>query len=132
VERGFGVLQRNFQILQKKVKSCLLMVQTCILLHNMMAEERIKRDEEEDSNLYGFDDDINCNERIIDSVSDDVERVEAELELNKRLDAGYYSGDAAFEDKEAENRKSWFTFHSQCCLARWASLYNSDAHHCLP
>jgi hypothetical protein len=98
----------------------------------MMVEERAKRDEEENSNFYSYDDNEEMNDRITDSASEHVEQVKAELDLNRRLDSVYYTRSAVcVEEKEADDQKSWFSFHHQCRLARWNELYYSDSHHLL-
>jgi Plant transposon protein len=128
IERGFGVLQRKFHIVQTIMESWFLscindLVKTCILLHNMMVEEYIKRDEKEDSSSYCLHGDNNLSKRIIDNVTEDVERAEVEMNLHRQMDEVYCSGEAVnVAKKEGDISKSWFSFHHQCCLARWAEL----------
>jgi Plant transposon protein len=57
VERAFGVLQRKFQILSRPVElyheeDIRNVVNTCLILHNMMVEQRVLRDEEETIDWY--------------------------------------------------------------------------------
>lgn len=57
VERAFGVLQRKFQILTKPLEffyeeDIRNVVETCIVLHNMMVETRVRRNEEESLDWY--------------------------------------------------------------------------------
>jgi hypothetical protein len=62
-------------------------------------------------------------------VIDDVERAQAELELNHRIDTTFYRGEAVnIQEMEDENRTSFFTFHQTCCLKRWNELYDPKAH----
>jgi Plant transposon protein len=122
VERAFGVLQRKFQVLRKPMEWWFLndikeVVESTIILHNMMVEERVKRDETENNSVYLFDGNDLLNGRIIDDVVEDIERVQAKLELNRRMDAAYYTGEAInINELDDANRKAFFSFHHQCCL----------------
>jgi hypothetical protein len=135
VERAFGVVRRKFQVLKRPLEWWFLndikqIVETCIILHNMMVEVRITRDEQEDSNLYFYDLDESINERIIDKVSEDVERAQAELDLIRRMDAEYYDGEAInMTEIEDDNKKAFFSFHHKCCLKRWSNLYDAEEFH---
>jgi hypothetical protein len=50
-------------------------VQSCIILHNMMVEVRLNRDEEEDYTWYDFNNNINENNNCT-SVNPAIEFVE--------------------------------------------------------
>jgi Plant transposon protein len=57
VERAFGIMQRKFQILTRPIElfhedDIRNVVNTCIILHNMMVEVRLRRDQAEDSAWY--------------------------------------------------------------------------------
>jgi len=57
IERAFGVLQRKFHILCRPVELCYeddiaAIVDACLILHNMMVETRIQRDELEADCVY--------------------------------------------------------------------------------
>jgi Plant transposon protein len=57
VERAFGILQRKFMILARPVElyfrhEIKQVVETCIILHNMMVELRLERDQEEHGDYY--------------------------------------------------------------------------------
>jgi len=57
IERAFGILQRKFQVLCRPVELFYVhdmadVVDTCLILHNMMVELRIERDEPEFLSIY--------------------------------------------------------------------------------
>jgi hypothetical protein len=57
VERAFGILQRKFHILVHDIElfyeqDIRYVVEACIILHNMMVEVRVNRDEEEHGDNY--------------------------------------------------------------------------------
>ena len=57
IERAFGVMERKFHYLCHPVQTYTVkdigeVVGGCIILHNMMVDQRMKRDEEEDSSFY--------------------------------------------------------------------------------
>jgi Plant transposon protein len=117
VERAFGVIRRKFQVLKKPIEWWCLndikdFVKLCNILHNMMVEVRIIWEEKEDSNFCFCDDDKTINERIIDKVSEDVERAQTELDLIRRTDAEYYKGDAVNVAELDDNNKKSLLFVS--------------------
>ena len=59
VEHAFGVLQRKFYFLVKDVEQWYVSditeaVETCVILHNMMVQERVDRDEQELHDWYEY------------------------------------------------------------------------------
>jgi Plant transposon protein len=57
VERAFGILRRKFQILSRPMELLFEedirnVVNTCIILHNMMVELRVRREQQEDMAWY--------------------------------------------------------------------------------
>jgi len=57
VERAFGILQRKFMIVARPVELFFVheirnIVEACIILHNMMVEVRVSRDQEENGDYY--------------------------------------------------------------------------------
>jgi Plant transposon protein len=57
VERAFGILQRKFMIVAHPIEYFFIheiksIVETCIILHNMMVEVRLERDQEEHGDYY--------------------------------------------------------------------------------
>jgi Plant transposon protein len=114
VERAFGVLTRKFQILAGPIEYWDLedikhIISGCILMHNMMVEVRIERQEAEDVGMY------QVVERQTASVRDVVERT-AYLNGHNRDVRGYNP----HPDNIAE--------HVQLAMARWNGLYNDVSH----
>jgi Plant transposon protein len=57
VERAFGIVQRKFQVLTRPMEQFFEedirgIMETCLILHNMMVETRIVRDEQENFDWY--------------------------------------------------------------------------------
>ena len=55
-ERAFGMLVRKFQLLARPIKYWSIkdvknQMYGCVIMHNMMVQERILRDEREDGNM---------------------------------------------------------------------------------
>jgi len=58
-ERAFGILVRKFQLLARPIEYWNIedvknQMYGCMIMHNMMVEERILRDEREDGNMYAL------------------------------------------------------------------------------
>ena len=62
-------------------------IETCVILHNMMVEERMDRDEPEDRSWYEYRDneEDGGNNNNLDPAVEYVQRQEAELDLHRRL-----------------------------------------------
>jgi hypothetical protein len=83
--------------------------ESCLSLHNMIVEVKIDQDELEDSNFYFCDEDETINERITDTVLEDIEQAQAELELIVQMDAAYYDGDSVnIAEMENDTKKPYF------------------------
>jgi hypothetical protein len=148
IERAFGVLQRKFQILVKKfeywyVHDIQNIIETCIILHNMMVQNRIEKDEEEDDCWYLGDllsrdetNDLPVEDPIEEDETDDlsaedpveeaIRRRAAENELLRRLEANFYLGPAIRANDRRQPIIS--TERMEAAQERWSSLYDRSAH----
>jgi len=152
VERAFGVLQRKFYFLVKDVEQWYVSditeaVETCVILHNMMVQQRVDRDEQElhdwyeynnndaptDNNYINNNDDpihnnnINNNDAPVDPAEEFVERQRAETDLHQRLQELFYDGPAI--DVEVENyqqQRILFNFRQEVINRRWECLHDSS------
>jgi Plant transposon protein len=114
VERAFGVLTRKFQILAKPIEYWDLedikrIIAGCILMHNMMVEVRIERQEAEDVGMY----------LVVENSQATEERVEertSDLNGHVRNARGY------------QPRTDCMDEHVELAMKRWHGLY-SDADH---
>jgi hypothetical protein len=150
VERAFAVLQRKFQFLVKAVeqwyiKDITTIVQSCIILHNMMVEVRLNRDEEEDYTWYDFNNNINDNNNninennnninennnstTVDPAIEFVERQEPERALHQRLQEAFYDGPAVdVDDNNYKRRQELLNFRQEVINRRWDCLYSKTEH----
>jgi hypothetical protein len=124
-ERAFGVLVRKFQFLAKAIEFWYIedikdQLYGCILLHNMMVEVRVQRQEREDASMYAMRSNSNESvQEIYDEEDDDEE-----------------DGD----DFETRREKSLRNFVQrnmglernidmvEILKARWKDLYDSTSH----
>jgi Plant transposon protein len=114
VERAFGVMTRKFQILTRPIEYWDLedikrIISGCILMHNMMVEVRIERDEAEDVGMY----------HVVENPLASDERVHertAVLDGHVRRAIGYQPHNDYVDD------------HVALTMQRWNGLY-SDADH---
>lgn len=136
VERAFAVLQRKFQFLVKAVEQWYIedittIVQSCIILHNMMVEVRLNRDEEEDYTWYDFNNNINENNNstTVDPAIEFVEWQEAERALHQRLQEAFYDGPAVdVDDNNYKRRQELLNFRQEVINRRWDCLYSKTEH----
>ena len=153
VERAFGVLQRKFYFLVKDVEQWYVSditgaVETCVILHNMMVQQRVNRDEQELHDWYEYNNNddaptdnyninnnddpihnnnINNNDAPVDPAEEFVERQRAETDLHQRLQELFYDGPAI--DVEVENyqqQRILFNFHQEVINRRWECLHDSS------
>jgi hypothetical protein len=114
VERAFGVLTRKFQLLARPIEYWDLedikrIIAGCILMHNMMVEVRIDREEAEDVGMYlVVENSLASDERIEERTSDLNGHVQNAIGYKPRTDC--------FEE------------HVKLAMKRWQGLY-SDADH---
>jgi hypothetical protein len=119
VERSFGVLTRKFQILARPIEYWDLedikqIISGCILMHNMMVQVRIERDEAEDSGMYHL-----MEGRASSSTGGtrmEVEEREAVLDGHVRNAIGL------------QPHADFIDYHVKLAMKRWSGLY-SDVQH---
>jgi hypothetical protein len=135
IERAFGVIQNKFRVLKNSVEMWYLddinkIVETTIILHNMMVEYRINKNEKEDSHFYEIDDDESVNNVPIDfdEEANTIQQQNARLQINRKLEETYCNGDDAMPIIQVEN---FVREHDQICNERWHELYNEYAHYYL-
>ena len=95
VERAFGVLQRKFQILMRAVELWYVedikkIVECTIILHNMMVQFRLERDEREDCNMYKYLEETFEDER--DHDREYAEQQLAEIQLHQTIEKEFFGG----------------------------------------
>jgi Plant transposon protein len=114
VERAFGVLTRKFQFLTKPVEYWELedvkrIIFGCVMMHNMMVEVRIDRDEAEDAGMY------QVNARGDFPGHQLMERTNV-LDGHVREAWGYNPHSDTVQD------------HVSLAMKRWNGLYNDASH----
>jgi Plant transposon protein len=138
IERAFGVLQRKFQILTRPVElwyheDICEVVGACIILHNMMVEVHVQRDEPEDEEFYDeFAADDNTSEGLGQQQQTGPQR---RVQVDHTADEGELCrenvssvwpqvGDTEWEDAI----KSALEIEFECQKERWDALYNEENH----
>jgi Plant transposon protein len=141
VERAFGILRRKFQFLARPVElwfedDIRNAVNTCIILHNMMVETRISRDEEENIDWYNYlvDGDEQFDVPLMGGggqqqqalVNPPVLSLQGKLaQVRMQWPDEYTDADKANSIKEAINE------HFADSKEEWDGLYNRTAHYAL-
>ena len=130
IERAFGVLQRKFQVLKRPIEQWFLsdinrIVESTIILHNMMVEHRVERNQKESTSFYAINDDHEEPEPIeYDAEMENIQQQNDQRDINMRLEDQYYHGSAMRMEQLAEIA----TESAQICNERWAKLYNRADH----
>jgi Plant transposon protein len=114
VERAFGVLTRKFQILARPLEYWHLedikrIISGCLLMHNMMVEVRIERNEAEDAGMYQM------NARGDGNIGRFQQQTSA-LACHIRETSGYNPHKDHVED------------HVALAMTRWNGLYSDLSH----
>jgi len=145
IERAFGMLQRKFQALCRPVELFYMydiadVVDTCLILHNMMVELRMERDEPEFLSIY---DAVTLDENEQrDEERDAPERREEESAESNAAATGRVTTDGN-DDRQAGVAARWNALssnrqdevHVQWELnfidsdRHWDELYNEQEHH---
>jgi hypothetical protein len=134
VERGFGVLQRKFHIL---VKSCELwyvedmesIMKCCIVLHNMMVQHRVHRDETESSDMYEYVQEDDAREAAwVDADVEFVDRRLAEFALHRNLEDAFYSGPTVSHFRQKRKTAGEIARTVDLVNRRWDCLYDVESH----
>jgi hypothetical protein len=123
VERAFGVLQRKFQILTRPMElwyqdDIRNIVDTTIILHNMMVEVRLSRDQVEASDWYEMEAE-GTETNNDNSVHIPQEEAQQEPPIVERQEAVQATWSAALKHKFA------------AAQLEWDGLYNRDSHFAL-
>ena len=103
-------------------------VETCVILHNMMVEEHMDRDETEKRSWYEFfeNEEQECN---LDPVVEYVQRQEAELDLHHRLQEEFYDDPAInVSGNNYKNERQLFDLRQEAVNRRWDMLDDSTEH----
>ena len=91
------------------VKDIACIVETMVMLHNMMVEQRISRDEPENSDWYEYsaslEQDDNQMDVDVDPDEEFVQRRNAEILLQWQMENQYYQG--AGHNEEATWEEAW-------------------------
>ena len=135
IERAFGVLQRKFNVLVRPVEQWYVeditkIVETCIVLHNMMVEDRIQRDESEESNWYEYNERDQQDTYECDPEEEFAERRVAEINLHSQLQRAFYRGPAITLDEgfDSSGAKFYNDIRVTTVLRRWDTLHSQEEH----
>jgi Plant transposon protein len=135
VERSFGILQRKFMILSRPIElfyeeDIRNVVNTCIILHNMMVETRLQRDEEENIDWYNIrvDPDEQYEVPLINGVRT-ASIVPPVISMQQKINTVKVHWPAEYTDGEKlASIKQVIAEHFTDLRSEWNSLYNRDAH----
>ena len=122
VERTFGVLVRKFQFLARPNEYWYLddiknQIYGCVLMHNMMVETRIERDEREDASMYALQ--IDGSDGILELGGGDREDASGR---NSRLQA-------YLQNSRGLRPKVELVEHQiEILKQRWTDLYCQEGH----
>ena len=134
VERGFGVLQRKFHIL---VKSCELwyvedmesIMKCCVILHNMMVQHRVHRDEQESSDMYEYVEEDDAREAAwVDADVEFVARRLAEFALHRNLEDAFYNGPTVSRFRQKRKTAGEIARTVDLVNRRWDVLHDVENH----
>jgi len=145
IERAFGTLQRKFQVLCRPVELFYMheiadVVDTCLILHNMMVEVRIERNEPEFLSIYDSvtldeGDDRAAMEMREDlarnagtSTNREAQSVDRSLETEDRQLGVAARWNTNSSDRQQEVRAQWELNFLESDK-RWDELYDETEHH---
>jgi hypothetical protein len=106
-------------------------VEACIILHNMMVEERMNRDEAEDRSWYDYkEEEMEEQERdALDPAMEHVLRQDAEMQLHRRLQKAFYDGPAInIDDINYQRKQQLFNLRQEAINRRWDMLHDNNEH----
>jgi len=146
IERAFGILQRKFQMLCRPVELFYMceiadIVDTCLILHNMMVEVRMERDEPEHLSTYDvvtLDENADRDallfreERVSQRAEAAATDAAARISHNNE-DADRQHGVAARWNAGSTERneavKAQWELNFEAADERWDALHNEAEHH---
>ena len=113
-ERAFGILVRKFQLLARPIEYWNIedvknQMYGCVIMHNMMVEERIVRQERDDGNMYALS-------SLEEESIQETERGEVDLESHVVKSLGLHP-DEKYLAQYVDNLKK-----------RWTDLYSAEDH----
>jgi Plant transposon protein len=133
IERAFGVLQRKFQILVKKmeyhkkehIKDIVL---TCIIMHNMMVDYRMSRDEEENESWYAPSLETNDDGVVVfDQDRDELDRARADIRESSAIQSAFYRGSAVdFAGMQQQQNDLLLEYEMLLVQKRWEKLHDKS------
>jgi Plant transposon protein len=137
VERAFGILRRKFQILSRPIElwheeDIRNVIDTCIILHNMMVETRVARNEDETECWYNIGEDEN-EPFEVPLLRLHLPVVEAPvLTIRRRLEtiAMQWPDDAIDPDRSAAIQEA-MDEHFSGLQTEWKELYDRTEHFAL-
>jgi Plant transposon protein len=137
IERAFGVLQQKFQILTRPVELWYKedikdVVEACIILHNMMVEVRMSREEQEDKDFYDEFAQEDTTQEVMEQ-SEDSQRQRVTINRTHEQEAARGNDVPVLwpqvgDDARAEAIKTAMEIEFECRKERWDELYDEAAH----
>jgi Plant transposon protein len=134
VERAFGVLRRKFQILSRPIElyyedDIRNTVNTCIILHNMMVETRLRRQEEESMEWYEDREDDNEELEVPLLLSNIPPALPLAPTVKQRISTvALQWPDETHNQERAEAIKAAIDEHFEIQREEWTALYNRNKH----
>jgi Plant transposon protein len=138
VERAFGILRRKFQILSRPFELLFEedirnVVDTCIILHNMMVEARLQRNEDESEQWYDIsneDHDDGNEEFEVPLLRMHIPVAETVIpNVQERLSAiALQWPDDSIDPERSEAIRDVMEEHFNAMRTEWQGLYNRTDH----
>ena len=134
VERAFGVVQRKFQIIARPMEQFFEedirgIVETCLILHNMMVETRIARDERENCDWYEEEEFENEQLEVPLLLSNIPPALPKLRTVKQRIrEVSLQWPDENSNSERAEAIKTVVNTHFDGLQEEWKSLYNRNGH----
>jgi hypothetical protein len=129
------VFGRKYQIAVRKLEQWYVheikdIIETCVILHNMMVEERMDRDEPEDRSWYDYrEDEEDEDNNNLDPAVEYVQRQEAEIDLHRRLQEEFYDGPAInVAGNNYKHERQLFDLRQEAVNRRWDTLHDTSEH----
>ena len=126
IERAFGVMEKKFHYLFHPVQTYTVgdigdVVGGCIILHNMMVDHRMKRDQEEDGNFY---------ELVPSNVPHYDRPTDAEIAIAEEDEQFEASTNNGGESEYRRQKADAEVLGHQLRIVQyyWGQLYNEQAH----
>jgi Plant transposon protein len=141
IERAFGIAQRKWQVLCRPIENwyedeIAEIVETCFILHNMMVEIRLSRDQKEEEAWYLLMESTEEEDEVLDDESmmgrheidiEDHDFVPQKATIRQRIDSVIRTWPLPSQQRTEAIRSVFLEYFTES-QEEWGGLYNVEEH----